>query len=377
MKTAGKSFVAALIAVGLCCRMSTCLAISQPPAPSAWAVQDVEDAVRLGYVPTNLQNKYQDGITRSEFAKVALYFLVAQYNYYESSEIDVSSFLERFLSSAKGIEASAYSKEDIASYLPIEQRDNFELGYDNTWDFLLRNIVPFSDMGSDYYVNAAYVLGIVNGRGDSSFAPEDIIARQEAAAMLTRVYQIYCGKENLPALSDFSPIIGFSDFEAIGGWARGYVSLMFDHQIMKGVEAGVFSPDTYYTREQCYSTFLRLYNNMPISRSKGNVERFSSLEEDFSYIQGAFYEYSIKCYENDALILMFAHYSGLPRGDSYSKFYIFWKNGGMRSVSGITPSISNINDFTILHDEGETLSFIVGESSYQLDLRSGELSTIE
>lgn len=377
LKTVGKHFVVAFIAVGLCFHIFTCLAISLPSAPSVWAAQDVEEAIQLGYVPVNLQNKYQDGITRGEFAKVSLYFLVAQYNYYESSGIDVSSFLERFLSSAAGIKVAAYSKEDIVEYLPIEQRESFDPDYDNTWNFLLHNITPFSDMASDYYVNAAYVLGIVNGRGDGSFAPEDIIVRQEAAAMLTRVYQIYCGKESLPALSDFSPITGFSDYEAIDGWARGYVSLMVDHQIMKGVEAGVFSPDTYYTREQCYSTFLRLYNNMPISRSKGNVERFASLEEDFSYIRGVFYEYSFKCYENDTIILMFAHYSGLPRGDSYSKFYIFWKNGGIKPVNGITPGVSDISDFILLYDEGEILSFVVNGCTYQLNMFSGELCLIE
>ena len=218
LKTVGKHFVVAFIAVGLCFHIFTCLAISLPSAPSVWAAQDVEEAIQLGYVPVNLQNKYQDGITRGEFAKVSLYFLVAQYNYYESSGIDVSSFLERFLSSAAGIKVAAYSKEDIVEYLPIEQRESFDPDYDNTWNFLLRTITPFSDMASDYYVNAAYVLGIVNGRGGGSFAPEDIIVRQEAAAMLTRVYQIYCGKESLPALSDFSPITGFSDYEAIDGW---------------------------------------------------------------------------------------------------------------------------------------------------------------
>lgn len=54
---------------------------------------------------------------------------------------------------------------------------------------------PFTDVTADSgYITVAYDLGIVNGKGGGLFAPSDTAKRQEAAAMIVRVYEKYRGE---------------------------------------------------------------------------------------------------------------------------------------------------------------------------------------
>ena len=54
---------------------------------------------------------------------------------------------------------------------------------------------PFTDVTADSgYITVAYDLGIVNGKGNGKFAPSDTAKRQEAAAMIVRIYEKYRGE---------------------------------------------------------------------------------------------------------------------------------------------------------------------------------------
>ena len=44
-------------------------------APSSWAENDCDEAVKLGLVPDHLQNSYQQPITREEFCEMAISLL--------------------------------------------------------------------------------------------------------------------------------------------------------------------------------------------------------------------------------------------------------------------------------------------------------------
>ena len=47
---------------------------------SNWAISSLEEARTLDIIPDNLDQDYQQPITRAEFAQVAMYFCAAQYN---------------------------------------------------------------------------------------------------------------------------------------------------------------------------------------------------------------------------------------------------------------------------------------------------------
>lgn len=96
---------------------------------------------------------------------------------------------------------------------------------------------PFSDC-SDPEVLKAYQLGITTGTGDgTTFSPRVLLNREQAAAMLTRVYRVFSGSE-APA---YSMPERFSDDAQISSWAYDSVYFMAAHGILQG-SSGKFMP---------------------------------------------------------------------------------------------------------------------------------------
>lgn len=167
--------------------------------PSSWAAGEVEETEELGIIPEDMRCLYNNDITRRDFAYVAIKYL-----------------------EAKNIKFDANYKEN-----------------------------NFTDT-NDLYINLAYSLEIVNGYEDGTFRPHHFITRQEAAAMLTRVYNMYGSRSDTDGLT-------YDDNDEIGEWALKSITLMKSLGVMKGDEANRFNPNSNYTREQSYLTFLRLF----------------------------------------------------------------------------------------------------------------------
>ncbi len=360
----------AALAISLALLLTPASALSAAPetgAPSPWAAEAVEKAVTLGFVPDALQENYSLSISRGEFAQVALHFLCAQYNYYDANNrVDLNAFLSLFPDSPKGKAVMVLSKDEAWALLPVDRQDAYR-EEPPSWSSLFHDIAPFSDVEEGYYINAAHVLGIVNGRGNDIFAPDDPITRQEAALMLERVYRLY-GDAPTPAPPSFS------DLDSIAPWASSAIALMEEYHVMEGTGDNLFSPTDSYTREQCYITFLRLYENMPVNKAHGNVTPFSTLEEDISLLEGGFWLSSSRLYESDSILLMLAHYGGLPHGASYDTLTLFYKSGGMRGVHG--PNIPLSDDFRLRSADSAFLTFDMGGFPCRLDLATGLLTAI-
>ncbi len=179
---------------------------------SAWAADEVNEAIFSGLVLPSLQSDYQSNITRAEFCSLIVTMIQHKTGLYSTD-----------LPNAYGI--------DLAD-------------------------VPFSDAadGSYYDIDIAYGLGIVNGFEDGTFRPSNPITRQEAAAMLRNAaafFEFTANGQNIP---------DFSDKANIGAWAMPAVNFVASHGIMGGVGDNKFSPQTYYTREQSIITSLRLFD---------------------------------------------------------------------------------------------------------------------
>ncbi|MCI9264843.1 MAG: S-layer homology domain-containing protein [Oscillospiraceae bacterium] len=379
-----KQYLAVLLAAACLFQPLSALAQEAPSGdPSPWAAESVAKAITLGIVPEKLQKDYQQEITRGEFARVSLLFLAAQYNYYESyfntGLADDEGVVIRYLESPRG-EKLGFAKTDCQALLDPEETTLYGEDLEEwSWDLLLHRIKPFSDMGGKeweiYYahkVNAAYVLGVVKGREDGTFGPHDPITRQEAACMLERVYRLYAREET----AQTAPLT-FPDREAIGPWAAESIALMAEYGIMEGIEDGSFSPTTGYTREQCYTTFLRLYENMPTSRARGNLEQLTTWEEEREALVGVFCTRAEVCFENDFAVVVEAFYSGLPHGDSYDKSYILYKKGGTRGVDWPRPRWEDEDSFRPTGD-GEGILFLLEDGQeYLLDLNTGRTSPVQ
>jgi len=186
---------------------------------SGWAFEEVTGSIENGLVPVELQNLYGRDITRGQFCQLAEALITAV----TGEDID-HIVLEK---TGKGLD------EHLHTY-------------------------PFGDTASRS-VMACYALGIVNGRGDGTFDPYASISRQEAATMLGRLADVLSVSGG--------QAVTFADAGTFPDWAAkdiakvsGLVDPTSGKAVMSGTGGGSFSPLLSYTREQAYTTTLRLYN---------------------------------------------------------------------------------------------------------------------
>ncbi|MBR2491091.1 MAG: S-layer homology domain-containing protein [Ruminiclostridium sp.] len=171
--------------------------------PSFWAHAEVMDAILWGLVPEDLQGKYTQATTRAEYCALAtcLYEAVTG----ESIEL---------------------TEEDV---------------------------LPFTDVEDDVNIAKMYKIGVVNGVGDNRFAPNNILTREQAATMLSRL--AYAVGEPLEASAP-----DFADNDKIFDYAYEAVGQVQAAGIMQGKENKLFDPKGSYTREQSILTMDRLFD---------------------------------------------------------------------------------------------------------------------
>ena len=114
--------------------------------------------------------------------------------------------------------------------------------------------ITFADT-DDSEISVLAGMGIISGKSDTEFAPEDKLTREEAASILMRTARVMGVKDDI-ALFDTR----FSDFDAVSDWAKSDVCKTDSLGIMRGTGENNFSPQMNYTKEQSAATLLRLYN---------------------------------------------------------------------------------------------------------------------
>jgi hypothetical protein len=183
---------------------------------SAWAIPEIDEAIRLGIIPPELLTNYQSNMTRAEFCRTVIRMMMAKSN-------------------------TLYDEEKFIRHFGINI-----------------NHEPFTDT-SDRYVKIAYALRITQGTGSRQFSPNSLITRQEAAAMLNRAAAVF----------EFTHFIShplrFKDETSIAIWALSHVDFVSANGIMQGTGNDNFAPNGFYTREQAFTTILRLYKAFPVS----------------------------------------------------------------------------------------------------------------
>lgn len=213
--------------------------VSTPPIVSDWAREEVAKAEELGLIPQDVlgwPRDYHEPVSRDHFQRIAMEFVALQTN------CDYKSLL-------------ALTDE----YKAEKDNDGFVVN-------------PFTDGGPG--TAEAYYLGVIKGRGNGIFAPDDPITRQEAAVLLAQAYTAYSGE--VPAVSTG---MTFSDTAQVDDWAKAGVETVSAWGVMKGLDDGSFSPKAFYSLEQCILTFVRLYGQAPVTRAKGNMKPLFPYEQ--------------------------------------------------------------------------------------------------
>ena len=170
---------------------------------SGWAREQVDSAAVKGLMPDGLGDDFTVNITRAEFAALAV----------------------KLYEAMSGETAPAPGAS------------------------------PFSDTNEAVIIQAN-ALGIVNGKGGGKFAPDDLVTRQEAALMLSRVYTKLGG--TIPEVAATT----FADNDKVASWARDAVAFMSSKEIVNGVGNNNFDPQGNASIEQAMVIALRMFENL-------------------------------------------------------------------------------------------------------------------
>lgn len=115
---------------------------------------------------------------------------------------------------------------------------------------------PFADVDEEDdcypWIQAAYELGIVKGRTTTAFKPGDLVSRQDAALMLSRVFTLL--DIDVPEAASTT----FADDVQISGYARDAVAFMSSKGIINGVGGNRFNPKGNTTVEQALKIALSM-----------------------------------------------------------------------------------------------------------------------
>jgi len=136
---------------------------------------------------------------------------------------------------------------------------------------------PFTDC-NDTEVLKAYHLGVTNGTSATTFSPNQVLNREQAATMLTRVYKSvsmegWTLETDKQFSLEYDKPAPFADDELISSWAKDSVYFMNANKIINGVGENKFAPKnttsaeeaTFYanaTREQALLIAARMVGNL-------------------------------------------------------------------------------------------------------------------
>ncbi len=129
----------------------------------------------------------------------------------------------------------------------------------------------FKDVGKNNwaskYVEAAYKEGIVTGVSSTEFKPDNLVTREEMAAMFVRALKLI-EKDTAVELININ---GFDDKSKISPWAQKEVEIAIEAGLMNGVSSNTFAPQNQAIREQAAVVIERLVKNKNeiISKLKG------------------------------------------------------------------------------------------------------------
>ncbi|MCP3761415.1 S-layer homology domain-containing protein [Domibacillus sp. A3M-37] len=114
----------------------------------------------------------------------------------------------------------------------------------------------FSDVKGDEWFNAngefmaAVKYGVISGKPNGTFAPNDKVTRAEAAAMIGRALELDFINFDEKQLDKKKKLANFKDAKEIGASTRAEVLKVYQAGIMSGASNGEFNPNDYTKRDQ-------------------------------------------------------------------------------------------------------------------------------
>ena len=108
---------------------------------------------------------------------------------------------------------------------------------------ILNDVKPLFTDTDDVCIGALSNAGIITGRNDECFSPNDFLTREEAAAVIGRAFDLFGFKR-------LNKITNFADKSNISPWAVSAVDSLCPYKIIIGTDNGNFLPKSTITGEQ-------------------------------------------------------------------------------------------------------------------------------
>ena len=207
-------------------------------------------------ISTGIVIKEKDGLTYRTSNEEELKNVVEKaYNIIAN---DCSDWSADYIAQAKDL-GFLNSVTDISYKEPVTREKFCEITYnmlDRTKDIDWKRVSPnpFNDTTNEK-VFSLCLEGIVNGKGQYTFAPNDYLTREEAATILVRVMNKFM--QDIPVTEMY---FEYDDINEVSEWASNSVQIVSNLGVMNGVGDNKFAPHDTYTTEQAIATVIRLYN---------------------------------------------------------------------------------------------------------------------
>lgn len=179
-------------------------------SPNHWAAEAISQCVTNGWFQGKSTDTFGVGqpMTRGAFAVVLVRFFgwENQGTYYQIfSDVPENAWYEPALRSCYEHGAVTRQTTDFRPNDAITREELAvmlirALGYSSVAGLLSEDTLPFRDVTTNRgYIAMAYEMGLVNGMGKDLFLPERAATREQAAVMLSRLYDKLhpAGQENM------------------------------------------------------------------------------------------------------------------------------------------------------------------------------------
>ena len=125
----------------------------------------------------------------------------------------------------------------------------------------------FADVPADAWyrglVGAAARAGLVLGASENSFAPDELVTREQMAVILVRFMTKNDAAAPAAEAGEAGLLSGFGDSGEISSWARTSVAQAVKGDLMAGRDAGRFAPRGGATRAEATVVLYRALQKLP------------------------------------------------------------------------------------------------------------------
>lgn len=231
-----KRYIAVLLTIILLIPLTTAAAYAAPDyadvPEDSWAKDTITAAYDYGLMQGSGGSfGYGRSISRAEFVTVLARMFSWDIENYDGDNLfsDISSHWAKDYINAAALNGAVTGGGSFRPNDAITRREMAvmlvnALGYGDIAATASSYSLPFTDVAEDKgYIVVAYDIGLTNGITETSFAPEDTATREQAAAMLVRVYERFMSDTKWThafyAISSYSQIGLSQNFDAISlGW---------------------------------------------------------------------------------------------------------------------------------------------------------------